>query len=55
MPTFVNMWKMETTKQKFTIEFEYPVMDAKVTAEELREIVVIGLKCFGWDIKVKAE
>lgn len=46
---------METTKQKFTIEFEYPIMDAKVTAEELREIIGIGLKCFGWDIKVKEE
>lgn len=49
------MWKMETIKQKFTIEFEYPIMDAKVTAEELREIIGIGLKCFGWDIKVKEE
>ena len=38
---------METNKQKFTIEFEYPIMDAKVTAEELREIIGIGLKCFG--------
>jgi hypothetical protein len=46
---------METTKQKFTIEFEYPIMDAKVTAEELREIIGIGLKCFGWDIKVMEE
>ena len=46
---------METTKQKFTIEFEYPIMDAKVTAEELLEIIGINLKCFGWDIKVKEE
>lgn len=46
---------METTKQKFTIEFEYPVMDAKVTVEELRSIIGIGLKCFGWDIKVTEE
>ena len=46
---------METTKQKFTIEFEYPVMDAKVTVEELRSIIGIGLKCFGWDIKVIEE
>ena len=45
---------METIKQKFTIEFEYPIMDAKVTAEELREIIG-GLKCFGWDIKIKEE
>ena len=42
-----------TTKQKFTIEFEYPVMDAKVTAEELRNIISTGLKCSGWDIKVE--
>lgn len=46
---------METTKQKFTIEFEYPIMDAKVTTEELRNIISTGLKCFGWDIKVKEE
>ena len=46
---------METTKQKFTIELEYPVMDAKVTSKELREIISRGLKCFGWDIKVKEE
>ena len=46
---------METIKQKFTIEFEYPMMDAKVTTEELRNIISIGLKCFGWDIKVKKE
>lgn len=46
---------METTKQRFIIEFEYPIMDAKVTVEELREIIGIGLKCFGWDIKVKEE
>ena len=46
---------MEMTKQKFTIEFEYPVMDAKVTAEELRGIIDIGLKCVGWNIKVKEE
>lgn len=46
---------METTKQKFTIEFEYPIMDAKVTTEELYEIIGIGLKCFGWDIKITEE
>ena len=46
---------MKTTKQKFTIEFEYPMMDAKVTAEELHDIIGIGLKCFGWDIIVKEE
>ena len=46
---------METTKQKFTIEFEYPVMDAKVTTEELRNIISTGLKCSGWDIKVEEE
>ena len=46
---------METTKQKFTIEFEYPVMDEKVTVEELRSIIGIGLKCFGWKIKVTEE
>ena len=42
-----------TTKQKFTIEFEYPIMDAKVTTEELRNIISTGLKCSGWDIKVE--
>lgn len=46
---------METTKQKFTIEFEYPIMDAKVTTEELKGIIYVGLKCFGWDINVKEE
>ena len=46
---------METTKQKFTIEFEYPIMDAKVTEDELYAIIGMGLKCFGWDIKVKEE
>ena len=46
---------METTKQKFTVEIEYPLMDAKVTAEELYEIIGIGLKCCDWDIKVKEE
>ena len=43
------------TKQKFTIEFEYPMMDAKVTTAELRNIISRGLKCFGWDIKVEEE
>ena len=46
---------METTKQKFIIEFEYPIMDAKVTTEELQKIIGVGLKCFGWDIKIKEE
>ena len=46
---------METTKQKITIEFEYPVYDAKVTEQELYEIIGVGLKCFGWDIKVKED
>ena len=46
---------METTKQKFTVEFEYPLMDAKVTAEELYEIINRGLRCFSWNIKVKEE
>ena len=46
---------MEMTKQKFTIEFEYPKMDAKVTEEELHEIIGIGLKCFGWTINIKEE
>lgn len=46
---------METTKQKFTIEFEYPIMDAKVTEGELYAIICMGLKCFGWDIKVKED
>lgn len=46
---------METTKQKFTVEIEHPIMDMKTTAEELRGIIGIGLKCFGWDIKVEEE
>jgi hypothetical protein len=46
---------METIKQKFSIEFEYPIMDAKVTVEELQEIIGKGFKCFGWDIKVMEE
>ena len=44
---------METTKQKFSVEFEYPIADAKVTEQELYAIVGVGLKCFGWSIKVK--
>ena len=44
---------METTKQKFTVELEYPIVDAKVTEQELYEIIGTGLKCFGWDIRVK--
>lgn len=43
---------METTKQKFTIEIVRPTMDAKVTEQEIYEIIGVGLKCFGWDVKV---
>ena len=46
---------METTKQRFIIEFEYPIMDAKVTEQEIYEIIGVGLKCFGWDIKIMEE
>lgn len=45
----------QTNKQKFTVEFEYPIMDTKITAKELREIINKGLKFFGWDIKVIEE
>ena len=46
---------METTKQKFTIELEYPELDAKVTEQELYGIIGVGLKCFNWNIKIKEE
>ena len=46
---------METKKQKFTVEFEYPVADASVNIYEMRKILYEGLKCFGWDIKVTEE
>lgn len=46
---------MEMAKQKFTIEIVHPTMDAKVTEQEIYEIIGVGLKCFGWDIKVMEE
>ena len=46
---------MKMVKQKFTIKLEYPEADTKVTAKELYGIIGIGLKCFGWNIKVQEE
>ena len=46
---------MKTTKQKFIIELEYPEQDMKVSEQELYEIIGIGLKCFGWKIKIQEE
>ena len=46
---------METKKQKFTIELEYPTVDASVNVYDMRKILYEGLKCFGWHIKVTEE
>lgn len=43
---------METTKKKFIVEMEYPILDAAPNIYEIMKSLYDGLKCFGWSIKV---
>lgn len=40
-------------KQRFVVEFVYPCVDAKVTPEELLEIIEKGIKSADWGILVE--